>query len=234
MKTANTIPAPHQSRLNLLNAALHIIRQKGYAATTVDDICAEAGVSKGSFFHHFKSKDALAIAAVEYWEQMTGGLFAAAEYQQGSDPLDRLLGYVDFRLKILGGELADFTCLLGTLVQETYETHPEIRSACLRALESHIELLTVDAAAAKELYAPEAEWTPESVASFIQAVLQGSFIFAKAHGGPEVARLNIDHLRRYVISLFPRTRKPKSRRNTVPARALKLKNSKSIKKEKRP
>lgn len=212
MTTAPSNPPPHHSRQKLLNAALHIIRQKGYAATTVDDICAEAGVTKGSFFHHFKSKDALAIAAVEYWEQMTGGLFAAAPYHKPADPLDRLLGYIDFRLQILGGELADYTCLLGTLVQETYETHPEIRTACLRALDSHIGMLTRDAAAAKSLYAPKAQWTPESVATFIQAVLQGSFIFAKAHGGPEVARKNIDHLRRYLISLFPRVASPKRKR----------------------
>ena len=222
MSIAKNNPAQHHSRLKLLNAALHIIRQKGYAATTVDDICAEAGVTKGSFFHHFKSKDALAIAAVEYWEQMTGGLFASAPYHQPADPLDRLLGYVDFRLQIMGGELADFTCLLGTLVQETYETHPEIRAACLRALDSHIDVLTRDAAAAKQLYAPRAPWTPESVGTFIQAVLQGSFIFAKAHGGPEVARHNIDHLRRYLISLFPRATKPAragaSRKRRTPAR----------------
>ena len=48
---------PHdESKLRLLNAALKVVRAKGYAATTVDDICQAAGVTKGSFFHHFKSK----------------------------------------------------------------------------------------------------------------------------------------------------------------------------------
>ena len=63
-----------------LEAALRVIRTKGYAATTVDDLCATAGVSKGSFFHHFKSKGCL------------------------------------------------------TLVQETDDTHADIRHACDRAL----------------------------------------------------------------------------------------------------
>ena len=59
---------PHESKTKLLNAALRVIRAKGYAATTVDDICHAAGVTKGSFFHHIKSKDALAVSAAAYWE----------------------------------------------------------------------------------------------------------------------------------------------------------------------
>src|SRR5665213_1076901 len=125
-------PASHDSKTLLLNAALQLIRSKGYAGTTVEDICNEAGVTKGSFFHHFKSKDDLALGATAHWEAMTEGFFASAPYHTHSDPLERLLGYVDFRGAILMGELPDYTCLLGTLVQETYATHPQIRAACDR------------------------------------------------------------------------------------------------------
>src|SRR6202789_751447 len=107
----------HGSKTRLLNAALHVVRAKGYAASTVDDICAEAGVTKGSFFHHFKSKDDLALSATAHWDAMTEGFFAGASYHQPDDPLARLLGYIDFRSEILRGDLADYTCLLGTLVQ---------------------------------------------------------------------------------------------------------------------
>ena len=44
-----------------------LVRRQGYAATSVDEICAAAGVSKGAFFHHFASKEALGIAAAEQW-----------------------------------------------------------------------------------------------------------------------------------------------------------------------
>jgi TetR/AcrR family transcriptional repressor of nem operon len=205
MSTSPQIAAQQvPTKTRLLNAALHTIRCKGFAATTVDDICREAGVTKGSFFHYFKSKDELALSAIEYWEQTTGALFAGAPYHQADDPVDRLLGYIDFRSQILAGDLADYTCLLGTLVQETYDTHPHLRSACLRALNSHIDTLARDAAQAHNLYTPDAPWTPESLGTFIQAVLQGSFIFAKAHHGPEVAHGSIDHLRRYIEFLFRR------------------------------
>lgn len=198
--------AQHESKTKLLDAALHVIRAKGYAATTVDDICQAAGVTKGSFFHHFKSKDELALAAAGHFSAMAEGLFAAAPYHEAQDPLERLLGYVDFRASILGGELPEYTCLLGTMVQETYATHPDIRAACDRGMSSHVAELTRDIEAAKQRYAPDAAWSAESVGYFIQSVLQGAFIFAKAKQNPEVARESLAHLRRYLGVLFSQPR----------------------------
>src|ERR1700744_5861294 len=85
------------ARNRLLTAALRIIREKGYHATSVDELCAAAGVTKGAFFHHFKSKEDLAVAAAERWSVTTGGLFAGAPYHEPADPLDRVMGYLDFR-----------------------------------------------------------------------------------------------------------------------------------------
>ncbi len=192
----------HESKIKLIESSVYVIRAKGYAATTVDDICHRAGVTKGSFFHHFKTKDELAVAAATYFGTMSVGLFATAPYRNLEDPLDRLLGYLDFRGELLQGELPDYTCLLGTLVQETYATHPHIRAACDQGLSSHIEALTRDIEAAKQIYAPMASWSAESVGDFIQAALQGSFIFAKARQSPDVVRDSLEHLRRYVSLLF--------------------------------
>jgi TetR/AcrR family transcriptional regulator, transcriptional repressor for nem operon len=196
----------HESKTRLLGAALHVIRAKGYAATTVDDICHSAGLTKGSFFHHFKSKDDLALSAAAYWSELTEGFFAAGPYHHSTDPLERLLGYVDFRGEILQGELADYTCLLGTLVQETYATHPDIRAACDKGMSTHIAHITRDIEAAKQLYAPDAAWSAESVGYFIQSVLQGAFIFAKAKQGPEIVREDLAHLRRYLGLIFNQPR----------------------------
>jgi TetR/AcrR family transcriptional repressor of nem operon len=195
-------PQPSPAKGRLLDAALYTIRAKGYSATTVDDICRQAGVTKGSFFHHFKSKDDLALAAVAYWRAMTESFFASAPYHQAKDPLDRLLGYLDFRNLILTGDLPNYTCLLGTLVQEIYDTHPDIRIACEQALSAHIAELTRDVEVAKAIYAPAASWSTESVGNLIQATLQGSFILAKAHQDPGIIRENLEHLSRYLRYLF--------------------------------
>jgi len=62
----------HPSRQKFIDAATALIREKGYAGTSVDDICARAGLRKGSFFHHFKSKEELLLAAIEHWNNFTG------------------------------------------------------------------------------------------------------------------------------------------------------------------
>ena len=119
------------------------------------------------------------------------------------DARARILGYVDFRKAILQGELPQFTCLLGTLVQEAYDSHPAIRAACDRYISEHAERLKRRFAEAKAHHAPDAAWTPESAALYSQAVLQGAFILAKAKHGPKVAADCLDHLRRYFETLLP-------------------------------
>src|SRR5690349_280657 len=132
------------SKDKLVLAALDVFRAQGYAGTTVEDVCKAAGVTKGSFFHHFQSKEELTLAAVKYFSGMAERLFSQAPFHSFEDPLDRLLGYVEFRIAILSGELNEYTCLLGTLTQETYHTHPTIREACLEGFTVHISELRSD------------------------------------------------------------------------------------------
>ncbi|MCB1220795.1 MAG: TetR/AcrR family transcriptional regulator [Planctomycetales bacterium] len=190
------------SRTRLLNATLQIVRAKGYTATRIEDICAEAGVTKGSFFHHFKSKDELALAAVAHWDALTGGLFASAEYHRIEDPLERLLAYIDFRRELLQGELPDYTCFAGMITQEAYLTRPDLVAACERSITAHARTLEADIEAAIEQSGNRADWTAASVALHTQAVIQGAFILAKATGDTAIAADSIAHLRRYIELLF--------------------------------
>jgi len=190
------------ARQKLLDAAVAVIREKGYVATTVDDLCERAGVAKGSFFHHFENKEALGVAAANYWSETTGALFASAPYHTPKDPLDRVLGYIDFRRGLIAGDIPDFTCVVGTMVQEIYDTNPAIRDACDASISSHAATLEADIAEAMKSHGVKGGITPQSLALHTQAVLQGAFILAKAKGGAEIALSSVDHLRRYIELLF--------------------------------
>lgn len=221
-------PVLHTSKSRILNAALDVFRLRGYAATTVDDICASAGLTKGSFFHHFSSKDELALAAADHFGAMATRLFAEAPYHQLEDPRDRVLGYIDFRVAILRGALPQFTCLLGTLVQEVYDSHPAIRAACDRHISAHAQELAKDIALAKRIHAPRAAWSPESLAFHTQATLQGAFVLAKAKGGPAVAAECLSHLRRYIeLLLETSTDTPRARRSRASTSAPTAPSSKT-------
>ena len=196
----------HESKTKLLDAALLVIRDKGYSATRIEDICETAGLTKGSFFHHFESKEALALAAANYWIEGTSAIFAAASYHAHADPLDRLLGYVDFRKALLVGELRDFTCLVGTMVQEVYNTHPALREICNTSISRHAAILVPDIEEVMRQRGMSPAWTAESLALYTQATIQGAFILAKAKHGATIAAQCLDHLRHYLELLFAQRR----------------------------
>ncbi|HWP03674.1 MAG TPA: hypothetical protein VNL96_09470, partial [Gemmatimonadaceae bacterium] len=121
------------------------------------------------------------------------------------DPRERLLAYLDFRAELVRGELSEFTCLLGTLVQETFASHPALQAACGAGIEAHAQTLVPTIEAAKARYAPDADWSAESLARHTQAVLQGGFVLSKASGDPQPALDAIAHLKRYLQALLPTT-----------------------------
>lgn len=196
-------PDRGDARTRLLDAARDVIRQKGFSATSVDDLCQAAGVTKGAFFHHFRTKEAIGVAAANQWAEVTGALFATAPYHEPTDPLARVLAYLDFRDAIIAGDLAEFTCLVGTMTQETYHSFPAIRDACAASIFGHADTLEPDIAEAMQMrgMVPD-DWSARSLALHMQAVLQGAFILAKAANSPEPARHSIGHLKRYVELLF--------------------------------
>lgn len=161
-------------------------------------------MTKGAYFHHFKSKNALGIAAAENWSAGTSAFFAAAPYHAPDDPLERVLAYVAFRKSIIEGEIAQFSCLVGTMVQEVYATSPAIRAACGSSIFGHAATLEADIEAARVKYGVSGGWTAESLARHTQTVLQGAFVMAKAGNDPALARESLDHLHQYIRLLFGR------------------------------
>jgi TetR/AcrR family transcriptional regulator, transcriptional repressor for nem operon len=215
-QTETIMQHQHESKTKLLDATLKVVRAKGYSATRIEDVCAEAGLTKGSFFHHFKSKEDLALSAVAHWDATTAAFFARAPYHEAADPLSRLIAYIEFRKAILTGDLPDFTCFVGTIVQETYQTHPEVSVAAAGTISGHARTLEADIRAAMREHGAPGRWTPESLALHIQAVIQGSFILAKAKGSAAAAAESLDHLRRYIELLFEAPPKSGSDRKDRP------------------
>jgi TetR/AcrR family transcriptional repressor of nem operon len=179
------------------------VRRKGFAATSVDDLCSVAGVTKGAFFHHFPSKEALGVALIDDWTETTGAMFAAHPYNDLPYPLDRVFAYLDLRREILGQPVAGFSCGAGTTVQEAFESSPAIRDAAARSIVSgmgHV-LPHLEAALAAD---PVPGVMAEGLARQFQVAVQGGIILAKAEGSAAPAREALDHLECYLRLLFGR------------------------------
>lgn len=186
---------------------MKLVRAQGFADTSVDQLCVEAGVTKGAFFHHFPSKEALGVAAADYWSDSTSAFFAAAPYHDRADPVDRVLGCIDFRLALIGGPVEGFSCVAGTLVQETFRTSAAIRVAAEASIMGNARALESDMAEALASVG-RTEPSAASLARHFQAVIQGAFVLAKTQGDPaaaaDLAREALGHLRRYFEMLFER------------------------------
>jgi TetR/AcrR family transcriptional repressor of nem operon len=193
------------ARVRLLGAAHEVVRRQGYAATSVADLCRSAGVTKGAFFHHFPTKDALAVAGAQEWTARAQRLiFTDAPWQRFDDPLERLIAHIDFRQAMIEGGIEQFSCFVGTMVQETFATSEDIRAACDASITAYAERLAEDIAAAIERHGVRDGVGALELAFHVQAVLQGAFILAKAKNDPAVARRTVAHLKRYVLMLFGR------------------------------
>jgi TetR/AcrR family transcriptional repressor of nem operon len=174
---------------------------KGYTATSVEEVCETAGLTKGSFFHYFEGKEHLGRSVAKRFYASWQRLSRAEPFRYKQDPLERVFGHVDFFLTMSRARPWK-GCLLGTFVQELSETHPQIRAVCAACLDDLAEDLRQDLEAAKAKYAPRARWKPHGLARHLIAVAQGAIILAKARQDPKVFEESLVHFKEYLKLLF--------------------------------
>lgn len=193
---------PAATRDSLLDAAERLFIERGYAATSVDDICTAAEVTKGAFFHHYPSKQELAVAAAIRFQQVRAELMRAAPFQSDPDPLQRVLGFIDFLSNSIRNERVLRGCLIGTLTQELALCDERLRETCGEGLKRMVRAVLEDLAAAKKSHPTGRRWSPETLANHIVSVLQGSLLISKATGSPDVVVQSLGHVRKYIELLF--------------------------------
>ncbi|MFT7623347.1 MAG: TetR/AcrR family transcriptional repressor of nem operon [Myxococcota bacterium] len=118
-----------QNRDKLIEAMQTLSLCKGFPATTVDEVCAEAGVSKGSFYHHFDSKDDVGHAALDgFFKGLVGGL-TTGPFTPIDDPVQRLHAFVKNAGEVCAGPLLQSGCMLGSLAPNLAESDAPIQGA---------------------------------------------------------------------------------------------------------
>jgi len=172
-----------------MEAARELMLARGYSATSVDDICSAAHVSKGSFYHSFASKEELGLAVLNAYYQHGLSRLRNGDYVGIPDAGGRLLGFFD-HLESVAPELWEHGCLLGNFATELAESSPEIHG---RVSELFDELL----AALTPVFAPfgdDAKATTEQLLN----VLEGAIIMGRAHSDPGRIAVGVRRFRRVV------------------------------------
>ncbi len=167
------------ARDKLLEAAESLMLARGYAGTSVDDIRRAAGVSKGSFYHFFGTKEELALAVLDEFHQRNGQIVARG-VKGSENPVAGALALVDHLLDS-AGTMWGKGCLLGSFALDVAETNPAIRDAVSRkfqqvaaVLAEGLEPLAADAGSAG------ARTGAELAEQFI-VVVEGALVLATAH-----------------------------------------------------
>lgn len=188
------------TRTRLLDATYTLMLRKGYPSTSVDEICQAAEVSKGSFYHFFKSKQELALAMLAHHmdgaiEEIEKGL--DLEEVEGPEQTVRYVKHVEDGAE----ELWRDGCLIGSFALELAETHPEIRetvSRVFRDLVDHMEKVFRPLCEAHP--GPDTPPPRELAEQFIMAI-EGGVVLSRAHHDRRYVPQAIRSFRRYVEKL---------------------------------
>lgn len=193
---------PEGTRQRLIDATVRLMLKQGFAATSLDMICAEAGMTKGSFFHHFENKEAIGKAAVEWWGRMGTSLYCVAWNNTDADPLDQLDQMFDIMTGFTIRKDEACVCMVGMMSQELSATNPVIQKACAHELHVWTDNVAKMLTAAKKKHKPKTDFDPKTVAWFLNSLWQGSMLVGKACQSQAMIRANLKLARRFVDGLF--------------------------------
>jgi TetR/AcrR family transcriptional regulator, transcriptional repressor for nem operon len=189
------------TRSKLIQTASEAIRRKGLIATRIDDVCAASGVTKGAFFHHFKTKEDMAEACLIEWSRGMAEMLEKAPFQKEISASKRVSRCIDFFIQLFDNPETVKSCLVGTTVQEISETHPQLRMAANECFEHAKGLFKAMLDEACQTGKKRVDTA--SLADLWIATLQGSLILYKASQNPSVIRKNLQHMKQYIAGYLP-------------------------------
>lgn len=199
--SARTAQESSPTKQRLLDAAQELMLAKGFAATSVEEICEAAKLTKGCFFHYFESKDELGRELIARFCASSQRMHQAM-MGDDPDPLKRVYHYIDEMIKCCRDPAMAKGCLLGQFSQELCGTNPRIRRSCCDGFSAWTAQVADALGAAKAKHAPRSSIQPQSLAEHLIVIVEGSLILGKAKQDRAVSARNLRHFKAYVQGLF--------------------------------
>lgn len=193
-------PARGTHRTALIDAMRQLSLSQGFPATTVDQVCERAGVTKGSFYHHFSGKDDLGLAALQaYFDDLAGAL-STGSWTKSVEPVERLRAFLAHAADVTSGPLMSHGCLMGSFSLDLAEGSPDMRqrlSMMFAALEDVVAGLIREAASAAGR-----DVDASKLAEQFLAIVEGSIVLAKANADRATPRRGLEMFGEYLDLLL--------------------------------
>jgi TetR/AcrR family transcriptional repressor of nem operon len=186
------------SREKILRVALEQFYRSGYQATSVDDIIAQAAVSKSNFYYHFKSKEELGSAVLEIRAAELGKLLATTLCNEQATPAERLRSFLDFLVQSQDAALGKGGCPFGNLVAEMAEHSERFRcqlSDMFGSLTRTVTELIEEGQACREF---RKDIPAIDIATLVVQTIQGMQLLTKCHKSVECLKRGADTLVRLI------------------------------------
>ncbi len=186
------------AREKLIDAATAEMLAKGYPATTVDEICDRGGVSKGSFYHFFSSKEELGLAVLDAFFERNRQVVGRAP-SAGDDPREQALALVD-HLVASAGAMWGGGCLMGSFALELAETNPAIASAVSQRFRAITQTLAAGFAPLSAAGTGETILSGAELAEEFIVTVEGALVLARAHDDWSFVERALERFRSSVLS----------------------------------
>ena len=194
------------TRAKILDAAQGLMLDQGFAGTSLDDVIAASGTTKGGFFHHFASKNELARALVERYVagdmELLDDLFTRAE-RLSRDPLQQLLLFVGLQEEAADELTGDVPgCLYASFCYERDLFDDTTRAAIADAVLAWRTRTRAKLDEVVERYPPRIPIDLDALADEGLALFEGAYVLSRALGDPTLLKGQLRHFRNYLELLF--------------------------------
>lgn len=190
------------TRQNLLDISRQLMMSKGYNATTVEEICKMANVTKGAFFYYFKTKEEIGIATLnEYWTSRQRQ-FTSAGWLDEAQPLQQIEGFLGVVAQVFMQDPYGYACLAGSFTQELADTNPMFQGLVADLFGKWAEQIKPVLQAAKEGAKDQKQIDVDLLADHIIVVIEGALILAQARQDPSVIAQHLTMLNAYLKQVF--------------------------------
>lgn len=181
------------TRERILDAAMRLFHEQGYAATGVAAILREAGVNSGSLYNLFPSKEALLAGVLDrHIERLEPDLMRPVR-EHTDDPIERVFALLQAYRKGLEFTGCTLGCPIGNLALEVSNTYPPARQRVARHFDGWCAEVRGWLEAAGDRLPPDVDRA--RLSRFVLTVMEGAIMQARAHGSLEKFDASVAQLR---------------------------------------